>query len=303
LLKTKEQFIKDAEKIHGDKYNYDDLEYVNSRIKVKIFCNVCKKYFYQNPSSHLQGVGCPFCAIKHVHNIQRKTTEQFIQEAKAVHGNKYNYDQVVYKNAWEKVKIFCKKCEKYFYQTPHDHLKGKGCLYCIGLKKTNEVFIQEAKKIHNNKYDYKNIEYTHNKVKIQIYCKKCKKYFWQSPNDHLSGHGCPNCSKSKGEDFIYKWLTKNNIQFEMQKRFENCKDKLTLPFDFYLPDYNMCIEFQGEQHFTEKKEYFHQKYPFEIQLKHDKIKKDYCNKNKITLLEINYNENIKEKLEKHIKLV
>lgn len=297
-------FINKAKIIHDNKYNYDKVEYINSRTKVKIFCNTCKKYFWQNPSSHLLGVGCPSCAIKHVQNSLKSTTEIFIKKAIKIHNNKYNYDCVIYKNnAFEKVKIFCNACEKYFYQAPHDHLKGSGCPYCLGRNKTKESFIQEAKKIHGDKYDYNKVEYNGNKTKVKIWCKQCEEYFEQRPNDHLSGHGCPGCSKSKGEDFIHKWLIKNNIKFETQKRFKDCRDKNPLPFDFYLPDYNICIEFQGIQHFIEIK-YFYNKHPnsFIVLQKHDKIKKDYCKTHKIILLEINYKDNIIEKLKKHIKL-
>ena len=98
------------------------------------------------------------------------------------------------------------------------------------------------------------------------------------------------------------WLNTHNILYEFQYRFENCKNKKPLPFDFYLPDYNTCIEFQGQQHYmatafsnqiTDSNLVNNLKY---VRL-NDKIKREYCKNNKIILLEIKYDENTEEKLE------
>lgn len=107
---------------------------------------------------------------------------------------------------------------------------------------------------------------------------------------------------SKGEDDIWKWLKKNNIRFEFQKRFSDCKDKLPLPFDFYLPKYNICIEYQGSQHYDpgfyirKKKSQEEGMKKYLIQKKHDEIKKNYCIQNNINFLEIKYTEKIEDKL-------
>lgn len=108
---------------------------------------------------------------------------------------------------------------------------------------------------------------------------------------------------SKAENTIWNWLKYNNIDFEFQKRFLNCRDKNTLPFDFYIPKYNLCIEYQGSQHYDpgfyirKKKSQEEGMQKYLLQKKHDEMKKDYCKQNNINFLEIKYTENIEKKLQ------
>ena len=110
--------------------------------------------------------------------MKRKTTEQFVQEAKAIHGDKYNYDQSKYNGSFCKVKIYCNKCKRYFEQIPANHLNGAGCPYCAGKNRTKESFIEEAKSIHGNRYNYDQVVYEKYRTKVKIYCKKCQQYFF-----------------------------------------------------------------------------------------------------------------------------
>lgn len=305
--RTTEEFIALSKKIYGEnKYDYSKVDYINKDIKVCIICNNCKQMFWQIPNHHLQGhEGCKKCISQKRKHSQRKTQEEFLEKAKIVHGNKYDYSKVVYINSHTPIKIFCNECKTWFYQLPQHHLQGSGCQRCnINRKrKSQEEFIKEAISIHGNKYDYSNINYTNNRNKLQIFCNKCKKYFWQIPFQHTNNkQGCPYCTriKSKGEEYIAKWLSNKNIPFIREKRFEDCRDKNPLPFDFYLPDYNLCIEFQGQQHYrnsfyvtmNKSKEKGLKLYN-KMQL-HDKIKKEYCLQNNISFLEIRYNENIED---------
>ena len=118
----------------------------------------------------------------------------------------------------------------------------------------------------------------------------------------MRGQGCPKCNDNfKGEIAIENYLMKNNIKFEAQKRFKDCKDKRPLPFDFYLPYYNLCIEFDGEGHFQtimRSKRMTKEQMEENLKLvqKHDKIKNEYCKSHNINILRIRYNESIEEKL-------
>ena len=291
--KTTEWFIKKAQLIHGDKYNYDHTEYLGSFNKVKIWCNNCHEFFYPLAHSHLQGTECKKCATQK----RTKTQEKFLQEAIKIHGDKFGYELVNYTGALNKITIYCKKCKKYFEQQPILHINGCGCPYCARKHITTEDFISKAKLIHGNKYDYKDTTYKSCRTKVKIYCNKCKKYFFQAPEDHLQNKGCPFCKQSKGEKYIINWLEKNKILFFRQYKFKDCKDKRCLPFDFYLPNYNLCIEFQGEQHFIDKPHFNKNKQSnYLILRKHDQIKRNYCKDNNIKLLEISYKDNIEDKL-------
>ena len=293
---TQEQFLENCKKIHGDKYDYSKSVYVDSNTKIII---ICKKHgeFLQAPLKHYnKKQGCPLCS-----NNIKKTTEQIIEEFKKVHGEKYNYSKVNYKTINSKIIIICKKHGE-FEQTPKIHLKGFGCSICSGNKKlTNEEFIEKAKQIHGNKYDYSKTNYTGAFNKVTIIC-PIHGEFNQIARNHIminKTNGCPKCKTSKGEKIIINFLDSKKIKYIHQKTFKNCKDINVLPFDFYLPQFNLCIEFDGQQHFR-KEGYFGGINGYNDRVKKDKIKNEYCRANKIHLLRIKYTENIIEKINEYL---
>jgi hypothetical protein len=158
----------------------------------------------------------------------------------------------------------------------------------------SEYIIHKFKEIHGSKYDYSLVNYTKKGNNVIIICQNHGK-FEQSTANHKSKRGCPICSESIGESEIRNLLTNNKIKFVKWKRFSDCKDKKPLPFDFYLLDYNTCIEFNGEQHYRPI-EWFGGIDGFKKQEKRDKIKMEYCKNNNIPLIIIKYDENILKKL-------
>jgi predicted nucleic acid-binding Zn-ribbon protein len=269
---TTEQFIKKAIEVHGDKYDYSKVEYVNSETKV---CIICPEHgeFWQVPHSHLNGNGCPDCG-----GNKRKTTEQFIKKAIEVHGDKYDYSKVEYINANTKVCIICPEHGE-FWQTPRNHLNGKGCLDCCGSrKKTTEQFIKEAREVHGNKYDYSKVDYVNGKTKVCIICPKHGE-FYQKPERHLQGQGCPKCNSSKLESEISNYFP----EFEREKTFDWLKDKKPLRLDFYDDDLKLGIECQGLQHFTPVN-HFGGKRRFDKGLRLDKLKYKQCHEHGIDIV-------------------
>lgn len=291
---TTEEIIHCFKKINGDRYDYSKFEYVNSKTKSII---ICKKHgeFLQMPSNHLKGENCKKCMYEGERIIQNKhSLESFVEKANLIHNFKYNYSKTVYKNNKENIIIICAE-HGIFSQRPDRHLYGDGCIQCAGTYQyTIKDFIEKSNEKHNFKYDYTDTYYTNNDSKVTI---KCPKHgcFEQIAKDHLRGVGCKNCNDSKGEIEIRKYLMNKNIVFESQKRFDDCfnsKTNYKLPFDFYLSQYNICIEYDGEQHFepinfgnysNEKIEHI-----FFICLRNDQIKNEYCINNNITLLRIPY---------------
>lgn len=284
--KSNEQFIEKAKQIHGDKYNYSLVKYINAKTKVKI---MCPKHgvFEQTPDNHINGQTCGKCCGLH------KTSHDFIKEAKLSHGDKYDYSKVEYVNRKTKVNIIC-PVHGEFKQLPYAHIFGQGCPKCIGFNKTSMEFISEAKLIHGDKYDYSKVIYKASKDKVKITCQKHGD-FKQTPNDHLRGKGCPICRESKGEEEISNYLTNNKIKFIRQHKFDGCKNVNKLPFDFYLPDYNTCIEYDGVQHFKAI-DYFGGQKGFLKLRQNDSIKTNFCLKNNIVLVRIPYNRNIYDSL-------
>ena len=283
-------FIKKSKIIHGDKYDYSLVNYVNNKTKVDIKC-VVHGIFGQRPNDHLGGQGCPICA----NNVKSNTVE-FIKKSKIIHGDKYDYILVDYKSAHKKISIKCIKHDHIFEQTPHRHLiGGDGCPICGGSIKSNiKEFIEKSKKVHGDVYDYSLVDYKNNRTKVKIICPK-HGLFTQTPNKHLLKRGCPVCRESRGEKQVRVFLEENNIKYERQKKFDDCRNKLPLPFDFYIESLNLCIEFDGRQHFES-----FEKWGGEEKLKktqfNDEIKNRFCKDNNIGLLRIRYDEDIQNKL-------
>lgn len=242
--KSAERFIEQATLIHKGKYDYSKVEYTSGRENVNI---ICPKHgvFPQTPTNHLRGAGCPKCK-----GGVRLSNEEFIKKAKNIHGDRYNYSMVVYQNARKKIRIICQK-HGVFLQSPIDHLQGCGCAKCgiennsIARTSTTDEFIEKARKVHGEKYDYSNVDYTNNSTKVCIICPKHGE-FWQTPANHLFRKGCPKCNASKLEESIREFLVDKGIEFVHQSKFE-WLDKQSL--DFFLPRYNVAIECQGIQHF------------------------------------------------------
>ena len=239
-------FVEKAKDLHNDKYDYSKVEYKGTKTKV---CIVCPEHgeFWQTPSDHLRGQGCPKCKAKRIWDTRgRVTTDDFISKVIKIHGNKYDYSKVKYINNSTKVCIVCPEHGE-FWQTPAAHLNGGGCLKCSKVyRPTTEEWVGEAVKKHGFKYDYSKVEYKNAKTKVCIICHEHGE-FWQLPYAHLHGQGCPSCDMSHLENDIYSILNENCVEFTNE---DNLNGKLgRMRVDFYLPKYNIVIECQGGQHF------------------------------------------------------
>lgn len=124
---------------------------------------------------------------------RRLTKSEFIEKSKKIHGTKYDYSKVEYKNNSTKVCIICPEHGE-FWQSPNSHMNGVGCPKCSKQYMDKEYFTECAKKIHNNKYDYSKVNYINARTKVCIICPEHGE-FWQTPNGHLSGCGCPKCGE------------------------------------------------------------------------------------------------------------
>ena len=210
---NKNDFIKKAKEIHGDKYDYSKVEYIKANEKVVI---ICKEHgeFQQTPNSHLYGAGCKKCSTEINSDKQRKTLEEFIIEACEKHGDNYDYSKVDYINYNTIVLIICKEHGE-FQQTPHSHLSGKKCYKCSILSriekrtKTTDKFIKEAKEKHGDKFDYSKTNYNNCNEQIIIICKEHGE-FQQTPTSHLNGSIC--CQKCVLNN-IGKWNNSNSNEF------------------------------------------------------------------------------------------
>lgn len=212
---TTEQFICRSKLKFNKRFSYEDVIYLGSDRKVLLTCVVCGTAFSITPHSHFrsgsQG-GCPVCHNMNRGASQRATKEGFIEKAQKIHGDAYEYSEVVYVNNHSKVCIFCRKHKKYFSVTPDGHLTGAGCPICYGerlselYRSTKEEFILKAIEVHGTKYDYSKVVYKNNRTKIEIIC-STHGSFWQTPTNHLSGDTCPHCAllmRSGSNHYAYK---------------------------------------------------------------------------------------------------
>lgn len=287
-------FIHRAIEIHGNVFDYSKSIYVKSKEELIITCRIHGD-FIQRPNNHLQGKGCSKCSY------YIPSTEEFIEKVTKIHDGYYTYPKCVYKSARDLITITC-PIHGDFKQVAKDHTGGSGCILCANESKydTNKIFIKKALIVHNNMYSYDNVAYVRSDIKVIITCDKHGD-FEQTPAAHLYGQGCPYCRESKGNRLIRQFLTENNIKFEQEKRFDDCRNKKLLPFDFYLPEYNVCIEYDGEQHSTVV-EVWGGEEGLKYRQHNDSIKTRYCYDKNIRLIRIQYNENCLEILKKIIEI-
>lgn len=193
------------------------------------------------------------------------------------------------------IHITCKNGHEYI-QDRRNLLAGKRCKKCYLSSKIipKDSIIKKFKELHGSYYSYNFDTFKNVHSIIEIVCSKGHK-FQQKVSNHLQGKGCPICRESIGERKISVFLTSNNIKYIRQKKFKDCIYKSELPFDFYLPDLNITIEYDGLQHFQPLVMFGGEEEFKKVQIK-DKIKTEYCKSNNIKLIRISYKEDIIEKL-------
>lgn len=351
-------FLEKSKEKYGDRFSFNESEYKTFSLnKITIHCNKHNLDFKATPSDSLRFIGCPECAkelynenyYKHIENERVNNEKNFIEKAREVHGDKYDYSKVKYVNSKTPVCIICPEHGE-FWLAPQYHIKGRGCKKCAHnyITNINELnnliiklwgieydfsravfknmstkitvgyngvyfdvkpskllhpdngkpithqrvenymsFIKKAKEINNNVYDYSLINettYKNTLTKVPIICKK-HGVFYITPEYHIQGIGCPSCNRSKLEDIIRDFLTKKSIKFyeHYTPHFLKTNKFSNKSYDFYLPEYNTFIECQGEQHFHPIN-YFGGEKQFEYQLQHDIEKYEKAMKNKINIL-------------------
>ena len=215
---TTQDFISKAKEIHGDRYDYSDVVYNKTSEEVSI---ICPKHgnFLQKPSVHLRGFNCPKCGKESASKKTKMGNDSFKERAFDVHGNKYDYSKVNYKNSQTPVTIIC-PIHGEFNQSPLSHLNQKaGCPKCSRRYMDTDFFIETSKKLHKDKFDYSLVDYKDNKTPVTIIC-PIHGEFNQVPNYHLTGNGCPKCGGSINldtETFINRSKEKHGDKYDYSK--------------------------------------------------------------------------------------
>ena len=290
---------------YDNKENINNWKGTNQKNEITLFCPKTPPDFPDHPhgefkvlpSNHIHGNrGCDVCSNN------RLTKYTWLQKIKNSPYHKdadgdflYDYDKVPFDiKSDQRIKIICPKHSD-FESTPKRHLQGRGCRDCYFEKRrdTKDEWIEKIKKsgFHQKDgeliYNYDNVVYKNGRTLVQITC-PIHGDFLKTPQLHLLGVGCPDCSKqNRGEKNFEDYLKNNFKSYKTQKRFPLCvgnesrktKRCTTLPFDFYLPEYKTAIEIDGEGHFnpgfrggnTER-------YGFEERKQYDTIKNEFVKK-------------------------
>ena len=308
LLKAKEGIRLSYEKalsrfrnVHRDEYEYDESSYLDYTTKMRVKCSE-HGYFKVTPHSHVSmGSGCRKCGVLRTAEKNRYSIEKILSQFHEVHGNQFEYDIDSYSGVAEKIRIKCLK-HGWFEQTVSTHKMGAGCAECsyelIGdrTRVTKEIFIGRAIEEHGQKYDYSKVEWVDQYTEVLIGCdNKEHGYFLQVPRDHKRGSGCLRCNESRGERSIFNWLQDNGIEFIPQHTFPGLKDRALLRCDFYLPNENIVIEYNGRQHYRAI-EVFGGESALKSTRRRDSIKQRFCEQNAIQFEVIRYDESPPDRL-------
>jgi very-short-patch-repair endonuclease len=273
-----------------EKYPNEDLEVIKfTKVKepTTILCKKCgQKFNFGTMDSVINSnkrVICDKC------NIKRRDTLEVKHKIEYLINKNDNLELLNdFKNITTDLEILCKKCNNIYKRKPRIFLESQKCPYCESKSKLkpHNLFIKELNELYPNEYkvlDKYNGSF--NKIKVKHKCG----FIWEvRPHNLLLGKGCPQCNRkiSKGEKRIEKYLSEKEILFEKEKSF---KELGQLRFDFYLPDKNILIEFQGQQHYKPIEWYGGQEKFFQQQNR-DNLKKQFCKKNNYTLIEIKFDQ-------------
>ena len=296
---TDEKF---REKLKLKNPNMEAVEdYIDMITPISFRCLKCGNIEKHDPHSILKSKvgGCKNCR-KIALSKSRSLTDEYFKEAV------YKKNPSIkilsnYNGGCSRINCCCLLCNNHWITSAQSLLSGTGCPVCGYVKnglmrrKTNEQFVEELFSVNPRIRPLSN--YTRSKDKVKCLCLICLNEFFATAGNLLSGSDCPNCDMPKGERIVSSWLKANGINTEQQVTFKDLlglKDG-HLSYDFYIKQYNLLIEYQGQQHYYPV-DVFGGKKQFEVQQEHDKRKKEYAEKHGINLLCIRYDENVEEVL-------
>lgn len=292
-LWTVEDFRKSFDKINeqlDNQYECNFEEFKNLSIPIPFHCKKCGKTFKRKPTVFVyMNKTCPHC--NGLARNRAYTTEEWIELANKIHNNKYDYSKAEYIKTDTKLCVICHQKDEFgdehgeFWVTPHAHTGSmhSGCPKCSQKYSDGNRFSKLAALKHNNFYDYSLVKYKNAYTKVEIICPE-HGVFMVSPNQHLMGKGCPLCCFSTLEKAIKAILDNLGIEYVYQAKKRTLEWLDNLSLDFYLPQYNVGIECQGEQHYKFVKFFHRTEERFKLAQERDSKKSRLCEENNCKLL-------------------
>ena len=281
---TNEEFLKRVYSQVGNEYQVCS-PYKRANQKVLFKHTTCGNTFEMTPNHFLKDHRrCSYC-----NHGNAKSPEIFVNEFNKLASNEYTLLST-YRRSNEKIRVKHNKCGYVYMVTPHAFLNGERCPKCFGNhRKSIDQFKKEVLKTTNNHYECLSETYINNRTKVHILHKDCNRDYWVTPHDFVNGNRCPFCQQSKGEKLVASILDQYKVSYEIQKDFEWNKGKhnAPLPFDCYLPDYHLIIEYDGVEH-TKPVAYFGGKPKYEQQVANDRLKEARAIDHNLKILRISY---------------
>lgn len=259
---------------------------------VKYYCLICDTNNEQILSSIIKGIFCRKCGRTAVANANRGKTfkcnsPKTFEDAQIIIGSGFETKGFGKQGSRKTIIAKCLGCGNITEKEVGCWRRGQICKICNNKSRmcSEEEFITRAKEIHANFYSYENVDYKGMRHKVSITCPTHGE-FRQTPDNHLNDKGCPKCKSSKGELRLRKFFFDKGIEVIEQQTFEGCVFKKKLKFDFYVPSLNLCVEWNGEQHYRHVNIYHRRGNSLQKQQHKDQIKRDFCKSNNIQLLEL-----------------
>ena len=313
---THDQFQAKVEAEFGDEYRVLG-QYVNNATKILVKHNLCESEpFLTKPNDFLQRKGgCKVCKYKKLRVTKAKSHEQFVSEVKSLVGDEYTViGRYVNNETKLRIRHNCESCDHHEYEVRPVSFtsNGRRCPICArsdDIKrlreyipaKSHEQFVSEVKSLVGDEYTVIG-RYVNNKEKLEIRHAACDSVYQVRPNDFLTGYRCPVCNpslpkQSRAVREIEGLLRKLGIRYETEIRFDECRDKLPLSFDFGVvvsDEEFILIEYDGAQHFESRGVITNKR--VQDSIRRDRIKDDFCEENGISLYRIRHNENHKQRI-------
>jgi len=291
LKRTHSEFVSEVSEKTNNEYSVIGA-FINMSTKVKIKHHICEHEYYVRASSFINdNVRCPECAKKARYRNRTKSHEQFVLDVYELYGSEYSIINT-YTTSRDTIRLRHNVCGHIWNPQANSILqKNSHCPNCSN-KKTHDMFIKEVFDLVGDEYSVLT-KYVVSKEHVLMRHNVCGHQWDIKPSAFLWKNRCPKCHRSAGETLISKFLDDNDIQYEIQKRFTNCKDKHTLPFDFYLPVNNLLIEYDGQQHYLPTSFKSNESNLTRItnlidRMIKDNIKDAFCEINNVALLRIPY---------------
>ena len=242
-------FVERLKEKHGNKIDISFVDKKNFSYKRKKYKFVCKNHgeFFNYATSVIANHGCPMCGNDEIGNKLRKPKEEFLKEAKEKHGNKYDYSKITKLEPKKILTIICNE-HGIFKTKMKTHLNNDhgGCLDCIGNVYDTDSFINKAKSIYGDTYNYDNVIYERSNKHVEIICKEHGS-FLISPNNHLRGKQCPSCvrSRSKNEIYLYEKIKEDFPNLDIRNNYRDLPEIEGFEVDIAILDLGLYIEWNG----------------------------------------------------------